>query len=448
MRAGSRFEATRRAESASRATSDMVNRTKRAATRGSGTRMTLEEERERFNSVDAPTLAGIAKGASPWKGGSSRFRYFRDDRRFIVIAGAQEGRDVDLALALGLSYREGRRLVLVLPEKHAFATLQRASWLAREHQPVVYLHNGSAAERIKLPSRDETVTRLKAVKPGLSPQQELRAAATPKHLGHVKSAAVHDLVEWATKHTSLDAGHRRGERSWHCMGQRVLYITSTAAGVRVTAGIHYSKSNDAPEPTIAMSGQALTQLQIAQVKQQVEAGIEARLHGSPPIHRPDEHWLQAVIRQDPSLVGVEQPALREVPAFRPHSGGDKAWGRGYIDLLGLDGHGDIRIVETKLSENVDDLLIFQGLDYYLWAQAYSDVLTTRLGAPRAAAFEIHYVIGDTADGKIHVSRHAAAQVRSLDPKIRWRFQTVHGWYGDPNAAAKPRSALLAPEKLP
>ena len=63
----------------------------------------------------------------------------------------------------------------------------------------------------------------------------------------------------------------------------------------------------------------------------------------------------------------------------------------------MDGHGDIRVVETKLASNPDDLLVCQGLDYYIWAQAYRQTLIGRLGVPDQAGFEIHYVIGDTTD---------------------------------------------------
>lgn len=125
-----------------------------------------------------------------------------------------------------------------------------------------------------------------------------------------------------------------------------------------------------------------------------------------------------------------------------HSGGvaascSKQWGRGYIDLIGVDGHSDIRVVETKLADNQDDLLVFQGLDYYIWAQAYRDALVRRLGASTKSALEIHYVIGDTTDGQIHISRFAAAQVRSLDDAIRWRFQTIHNWYRGPRTRGAP-----------
>jgi hypothetical protein len=64
------------------------------------------QERERFNSVDAPRLAvdvGVVERAEGDR--SKRFAYFADHKRFVVVAGAQEGNDVDLVFALGLTYR-------------------------------------------------------------------------------------------------------------------------------------------------------------------------------------------------------------------------------------------------------------------------------------------------------------------------------------------------------
>ena len=75
------------------------------------------------------------------------------------------------------------------------------------------------------------------------------------------------------------------------------------------------------------------------------------------------------------------------------------------------------MVETKLASNTDDLLVCQGLDYYIWALAYRRILIGRLGAPDRAAFEIHYVIGDTADGKIHRSGYLPPQARNLDSAV-------------------------------
>jgi hypothetical protein len=412
--------------------------------------MGVDQVRKEFNETTAPTIAAEIGLTKPWgETGSSRFAYFADDDRLLIIAGRQEQNHSDLAFALGLSYRGDRQLLLALPEDHAFATLQRAPWFTSNAQPKIWLHDGTTAETVPLPTQDETVARAAEVKPGVPPHAELRNAATPKHLG-VASRAVYELVEWATTHSLLDNGHRRGERSWHCMGQKVLSIKATKEGaVSITAGVHYSKPGEAPSPLTLAKDEKLTAAQVRNVKTQVEQGIEARLNGPPPIHRADEHWLQAVIRRNPTLVGVEQPALRELPAWRPGGNGTPAsWGRGYIDLLGVDGHGDIRIVETKLADNIDDLLILQGLDYYVWSQAYRKVLVDRLGAPDRSDFEIHYVVGATTDGKIHVSRHAGAQVRSLDPTIRWRFQTIHDWYPGVGSASKPTSTLLPAGKFP
>jgi len=48
-------------------------------------------------------------------------------------------------------------------------------------------------------------------------------------------------------------------------------------------------------------------------------------------------------------------------------------------------------VETKLASNQDDLLVFQGLDYYVWARAYREVLVRRLALSVAGRlfFPVH-----------------------------------------------------------
>jgi hypothetical protein len=203
--------------------------------------MTVQHDRGLFNLGEAAKgLASQVGVTEPWSGnGSDRFAYFADERRFVIVAGPQEGSYVDLAFAQGLAQRGSRRLVLILPKDHAFATLQRAPWFKAEARPVVYLHDGVTAHVCDLPAQDETVKRLNAKHKG-SPEDELRKAATPAHLG-ARSDAVYDLVEWATKEPLLDASHRRGERSWHCMGQKVLSIKGTTIGLgcgsfRVTDG--------------------------------------------------------------------------------------------------------------------------------------------------------------------------------------------------------------------
>jgi len=234
--------------------------------------MTVQHDRELFNLGEAAKgLASQVGVTEPWSGnGSDRFAYFADERRFVIVAGPQEGSHVDLAFAQGLEQRGSRRLVLILPKDHAFATLQRAPWFKAEARPDVYLHDGVTAHLCDLPAQDETVKRLDAKHKG-SPENELRKAATPAHLG-ARSSAVYDLVEWATKEPSLDASHRRGERSWHCMGQKVLSIKGTTIGLTIPAGIHYSKPGEAPVPVTVRKGESLEPAQLAAIKRRVEEG--------------------------------------------------------------------------------------------------------------------------------------------------------------------------------
>jgi hypothetical protein len=112
-------------------------------------------ELELFNLGEAAKgLAWQVGVTEPWSGnGSDRFAYFADERRFVIVAGQQEGGYVDLAFAQGLEQRGSRQLVLILPEDRAFATLQRAPWFKAEARPVVYLHDGVTAHVCDLPTQ-------------------------------------------------------------------------------------------------------------------------------------------------------------------------------------------------------------------------------------------------------------------------------------------------------
>jgi hypothetical protein len=256
----------------------------------------VRRERRAFSEGVAPTLAAAVGVSRRWDGqGSTRFAYFADESRFVVAAGEQEDEDSDLALAYGLTYRANRKLVLVLPEERAFSTLQRVPWLCDDARPDVWLHDGSRARPITPPTKSETVRALSTrLVPGGTLEDELTRAATPFYLGQ-RAADVFDLVEWATKHPDLDPGHRKGERSWHCMGQRVLSIKGTTGGLNVRAGIHFTSN---PGPTaFVRAGSTLRDNHLEQVRMAVEAGIKARRAGG--FTKANEHWLQAVIPTRP-----------------------------------------------------------------------------------------------------------------------------------------------------
>lgn len=402
--------------------------------------------RKLFNSNVAPHLAAEIGISSPWSGnGSARFSYFASDKEFLVVAGPQEGGDVDLALALGLSYRRTQQLVLALPASHAFATFQRSAFLEQDVRPIIFTHHGRDVSECEVPEQDAAVGQLhRRLAIGQTPRDELRQASTALHLAD-RFGMVELLTEWATQDPRLDPAHRQAYRAWHHMGQSVLSIRRTRRGVAIRAGIDARRSSDVLRLEIT-GDDHLDQEQLEACCEHVELGILSRNEG--PYRRPDEHWLQAVIRRDPSLAGIEQPALREVPAWRPSGGVNTGWSRGYIDLLGLDGDGNIRVVETKLAGNRDDMLILQGLDYYAWSIAYRDALRDRLGAAEASELIVSYVVGSKPNGDVRVSRHAQAHVDALSPTIRRTFCSVSNWFTDPGEAIRPEVTKIDLKHLP
>ena len=417
---------------------------------GGGSTASVAALRAAFNDVAAPSIARQLDLPAPAVGAgySKRFAFFADAHRLAVVAGAQEGDDVELALAHGVRHAKGRALTLVLPEGHTNATAQRAPWLRESARPTIFVHrDGAHIEQLIGLTQRGSIAALSEPRQGQSPTDELASATSPASLGKATDG-VWGLVEWATTSPVLDAGHRSGERSWHYAGQRVLSISRIKRGVSIVAGIHYSGANK-PAAVLLNDGESLSTDALMGLQSLVLDAIEQRKGTGPKaIHRPDEHWLQAILRRNPHVVGIEQPALRELPAWRPHDS-TRRWGRGFVDLLGLDGHGAIRIIETKLATNSDDLLVLQGLDYFVWASAYLEVLRSRLGAAKSADLEIHYVLGaNPIDGSIKLSPCTSALAAALDDTVPWRFQVVHDWFNPPNAAGAVGATTSPPKVVP
>jgi hypothetical protein len=249
------------------------------------------------------------------------------------------------------------------------------------------------------------------------------------HLGD-RTGWVEDLMRWASTQENLDPAHRRGIRAWQCRGQRVLRIERSRRGLTIVAGIDWGATSphETPEP-LTITG-PLTPAELSAVTERVQAGCEQRLAGV--ARKPDEHWLQAVLRRQPEALGLEQPVLRELPAWRPRgssgSRGKQCRGRGYVDLAGLDATGTLVLVETKLGG--DDMLVLQGLDYRIWAEANRSRLTARLDCRSDVPFEISYCVGGKDGGVPTWSRHAVAQLRALAPDLRWHVQEVTDWFDD------------------
>src|SRR5438105_3344304 len=136
--------------------------------------LSQKQLRKSFNAQTAPVIAeqlGFTQLVG--KTYSKRFAYFADDDRLLIVAGEQEGPDVELALAYGLTYRGDHRLVLALPATHANATLQRSAWFKAEAQPEVRLHDGTAVVGPAVArSQTETLQQLQTPLPGNPPAEE------------------------------------------------------------------------------------------------------------------------------------------------------------------------------------------------------------------------------------------------------------------------------------
>lgn len=382
----------------------------------------VKERREHFAAQEAESLAAltgasVASRLGPSSRRTSRFVWFEDAQTLTLVVGEQEAGHVDLALAVGLSARSERALRLVLPDGWHEPTLHRWAWLRDDLPMSVWIHADGMTTPAERPTREHTTA-------GVSGSED-----PPLHLAE-RTEWVEPLMRWAGEQPDLDPSHRRDVRAWQCRGQRVLRISRTGKGLQVVAGIDWGEASphDTPQPLL-LTG-PLTEGQEFEVRAQVLEGCQQRLVGV--AHKADEHWLQSVLRRHPRVLGLEQPVLRELAAWRPSGrlGTTQPLprGRGFVDLAGLDATGTLLLVETKLG--ADDMLILQGLDYLIWAEANRDRLTQRLGCHRHVPFEIAYCVGGKAGGPPGWSAHAKAQLEALAEDVRWHLQEVTNWTDD------------------
>ncbi len=348
---------------------------------------------------------------------SARFVWYADSAALTLVGGQQERSEVDTALAVGLANQGDRELRLVLPKGWHEPTLHRWAWLRDDLALDVWAHNGGDATPEKRPARLQSENLMRGEE---DPQLHLRD----------RTGWVEDLMRWAGGQQDLDASHRRDVRAWQCRGQRVLRIKRKGAGLEVLAGIDWGAGSPQQSPAPMLLTGPLTSEQERSAREQVQVGMHQRLSGV--ARKADENWLQAVLRRHPRRLGLEQPVLREVAAWRPSgSEGTKqsiSRGRGFVDLVGLDSTGTLLLVETKLGS--DQMLVLQGLDYRIWAEANRDRLTQRLDCRTDVPMEISYCVGGKNGGTPAWSAYAQAQLAALSPDLRWHAQEVAGWTGD------------------
>lgn len=131
-------------------------------------------------------------------------------------------------------------------------------------------------------------------------------------------------------------------------------------GLVASAGVHYGKptGHQKPPVTVDLAGDA-TALDLHRLIAAASGAAAARLDGSDSGH--GEHRLQSMLTaRDLGLVHMVRELAIRRPGRRPR----------YVDFVGVDQRGDIHVVETKIGN--DEMLVLQGLDYWIWAQTHLD----------------------------------------------------------------------------
>jgi Restriction Endonuclease associating with ARP len=345
------------------------------------------------------------------------------ERLVMVVAEGEDLSASELALAYGLYFQRDRDLHLVIPgaevEKRglppmdlAEPSLRRSSFLTTP----VYVWTYSDVD----------------LNLGVAPPRHAVLAATrldeelplsEVQLGD-RLAWISSIETWAEE-ISLAGSHRPSYRAWHHEGRQVLKIEPTSQGLRVIAGTDYSAHReDKIMATVVEIDDVLDEAQVEAIQAAVEASIADRTAGIDAENL--EHLLQANLATPAGVaaLGLVSQVVREVPATRP---GQR---RAFIDLVGVDGRGDIHIVETKLG--MDAMLGLQGLDYWCWASEHRkdlvDALKKRGLSPRAdATVKLDFVIGSRDDSGPPDVSYLLPQIEVLDGSIPWRIGIVSGW---------------------
>lgn len=374
---------------------------------------TVPQRRLDFSSTVSDGLAiqlgeAVASRRQADKGGwTKRAVWYVEDDAVTAVVGEQEQKNVDDVLGFGLLKAGTKTLRLVLPETFAGPSLIRAAWF--DHPVEVFTHaSGTVSGPVNL-SRDRTIA--------IAGDPEKKAPLSLPGVG----VQLRALVDWAAEHPLLEAAHRADVRAWSHTGQRVLEIRGRKSP-RVSVGID-AKTQPASSFTAKEIEQ---QAGITAVKALVEDGIDQAR--SKTFQEAEEHHLQARLRDHPGSLRLEHPVLREVPAFRP-KGNVGERGRGFIDLLGLDGLGDIVVVETKLGG--DHMLVLQGLDYWIWANKNVDWLRERLNASADAQVKILYAVAGKKGAAPSISEYAKCQLGLLSDQVKRSVVMVEQWKAGP-----------------
>jgi hypothetical protein len=364
-----------------------------------------------------------------------------DDSRLVVIAGGHENVDsMDQVLAYALAWQGDRELLLALPESREHQTLARLAWV---DTPVrVFLHDADRLRPAVIPSRSDVLT--------AAAGRGLRTIAE-HDLGDL-APLVEWVTSWADDHWALAKVERSSYQAWHCAGRQVLKVAWFKDGIRITAGVNYSKNPPVGEEKaltfLVNHERPLSRAGLAHIQAWVTRAIWRRLAEQDRGHV--EHRLQGALALGPlqTDLGLAEFA-REYPAWR----GDHR--PGFIDFLGLDRQNQLHVVETKVNPN-DVTTILQALDYAIWVQANAKKIRDERRWPESGGEEKSVVwdfvcaprITSAPDGSLAPSGHAigrymAGQLKAISPSVPWTISLVR----DPLADV-PEVTRLQANRLP
>lgn len=351
--------------------------------------------------------------------------HFRVDpsgqRLVVLVAEGESDRQVDESLAAGLALQGDRDLHVVLPDVARRSPADQPVWQATaDRLPWIdtptwlWVHGDGHVRPVPTPRRTTVLQR--------ACQQGGPVPWEGHDLGD-RAGWVQPLVHWATQTSvPLKAAHRGSYLAWHVDGRKVLQVRRTTAGVAVTGGVNYTHADHGPRPAKLHLQGPVTDEEVAEVQAAVELAATRRMDGTDDADV--EARLQSRLDDAPAVLGLVGPVLRELPLSRPGSP------RAYVDLVGVDGAGNVHLVETKVKR--DWMLGLQALDYWVWAranrQALVDVLTTA-GAALADKPKVFLdvVVGTTNGDQPGDIRLLLPQLEALTGSMTWRIGDVTGW---------------------
>lgn len=359
------------------------------------------------------------------RGWTDRAVWYQRPGELLAVVGDHEESATDRVLAHALFHAGDRAVTLVLSENWAYPTRFRQPWLTPNIK--VWTHTNGVADFAPPLAREATRDAVVG-----------HPAEKPHRLPPAGAEWVRRLTEWATANPGLADAHTSSMRGWSHDGQRVLTIGGRRT-IAIKAGVDATKDKAL---SVKVTG-PMTSSEFDAITTRVERGMadaKAKTYG-----RFEEHHLQVQLRGHPGTLRLEHPLLREVPAWRPAGGsGGGERGRGFVDLAGLDSAGDIVLVETKLGQ--DEMLVFQGLDYWIWATSPKNHhwLRERLYAADDARIRLLYAVAGKGASKPRLGRYELSHLDLLDPEIPWRVALLDDW----DKAHAPASVVTEPRTKP